>query len=520
MTEAPLAELCRGLDRAIGDGHLPDPAHGAITTTSARNAADSRAYIWALRTRLIALGYLGERDNRDAPTIDDRFVAAVRRFQGDIGAQDLVADGWAGPRTWRVLQALVGFEDAQHPVDWGLCVDPTRCPAVARAAYLRLWVMGFFDGWKRHRLRRGIDPTLDNPACRAALTRFLRFARALGLPAPAQPPPTLNLPTLSLLFGHDAIVAALASPSFGAVGDDFEPQVEAIARIELWLHGYDCKPGPPDRRTRRRGPPGKRIKRPVRTQRQVIHAFRRDCGEGLFSASADVDQGLFAEFARSLDVTEMGNPEPTQVARTIDALDDGQRREFEQRLAGLASSIWDGVRRMTRALWRVLQGVARTTAMMLNNLARMVAREARRYFHLVVRAVDVVQAGIDYYSHSLWPHEPPLHTLVWRGRDCDHQLLLAPAPRDERRTLLAHYGLRAARFRAAGQVIGAVLELLHAIAAIASGTLAGPLMWLRALLALGEMRGAVVSIEGSLAALDDWRVTGKYAGAVMRIDIA
>lgn len=523
MAEAPLDALCHGLDRAIVDGHLPDPAHDAIAATSERNAADSRAYIWALRTRLIALGYLGERDNRDAETIDARFVAAVRRFQRDIGAQDLVADGWAGPRTWRVLQALAGFEDAQHPADWGLGVDPARCPAVARAAYLRLWVMGFFDGWRRHRLRRGIDPTLDNPECSAALARFLRFARALGLPAPAQTPNALDLPTLSVLFGHDAIVAALASPRFVQTRD-FEPQVEAIARIELWLHGYDCKPGPPDRRTRRRGPPGKRVKRPLRTQRQVVHAFRRDCGEGLFGASAGVDQALFAEFARSLEATESADPGPLRVARAVDALDDDMRQEFEQRLAGLASSIWDGVRRMARALWRVLQGMARATTAAINNLARLVARESRRYFHLVVRAVDVVQGRVDYMRHSLWPLQPPQHTLIWRGRDADHGLLLAPAPHGERRAVLARYGLRAARFRAAGQVIGALLDLLRGIASIASGTLAGPLAgpmaWLRALLALGEMRGAVAAIGSALATLDDWPVTGAHPGAVMRVDIA
>ncbi len=519
MPESDLTELAEQLDRSVAAGHLPDPAYNPWIAGISRNAADSRAYLWALRSRLIALGYLGEKGNRHSDQIDPRFVAAVRRFQGDIGERALRADGWAGPKTWAVLQSLVSFEDGQEPRFWNLGIELEDCPAVARAAYLRLWVMGFFPDWERFRLRTNVAAGLDNPQFRTALARFLGFAQALGLGAgdPAAGP-ALDLPTLSLLFNHDRIVASLASERFAAVAR-FDRQLDAIARIELWLHGYDCEPGPPTKRTYRRGPPGRQVTRRVSSQQVAIRAFWQDA-DGTDPTTDSVSRSLFAEFAGDLDSAPPDQDQIDRVVAAIDGLNERDSQTFTQRLAALGSAIWDGVRRMVKAIGRFLRRAGRSVETMLKNLARLVARQARRYFHLFVRAVDVVQGGVDYLRNTSIPRELPAEVFVWRGADFDHRLMMAPDCSAAASGPFETYRLRSAQFDAASVIIGESIEMLRAIAAAATGALAGPLLWLRAMLALGKIRHYLDDVREALATLDQYEVTGTYQQAVMRFDVA
>ncbi|HHE31316.1 MAG TPA: peptidoglycan-binding protein, partial [Chlorobaculum parvum] len=158
MSEQLFDELGAGLDEAVERGDLPNPGKKP-EEVSQRNDTDSKSYIWALRSRLVELGYLGESaKNRSSSGIDQALTNAVKRFQRDVGEEQ---DRWAGPVTWRVLQCLLSFEDEQEPRHWKLKVPFQESPAVARAAWLRLWVMGFFvknrnavkDDWKNSKLK-------------------------------------------------------------------------------------------------------------------------------------------------------------------------------------------------------------------------------------------------------------------------------------------------------------------------------------------------------------------------------
>jgi hypothetical protein len=524
VAESPVAEpdldaLSEGLDEAVSQGHLPNPGAQPLADDSHRNAIDSRAYIWALRTRLIALGYLGEKANRDSDQIDPRFVKAVRRFQGDIGDESILQDGWAGPKTWQVMQSLVSFEDAQEPRHWQLDTDFGTSAAVARAAYLRLWVMGFFDDWKRHKLRRGIDLTLQNPAFRSAYARFWRFAQVLDLDgATGTLPASLDQASLSVLFNHDNIIAKLASDKFAELAQ-YQLQLDAIARIELWLHGYDSQPGPPRTRTRRRGPASKRVRRRVVSHRLAIAAFWKD-NDPAAAHSPAVDRALFVEFTQDLDAAPADQQQFDRVIATIDAFDDTQAHAFEEKLSGLASAIWDGLKRLAKSIWRFFRGVVRDVASMMNNLARLVAREARRYFHLVVRAVDVVQGGIDYLRHSVFPEQEPCPLVIGRGDDFDHYLLLAPGQARAKEVLFARYRLRGAQFNAGCVIVGELLLVLREIAAVATNTLAGPIFWLKSLLALGKVRRFRDEVAAALKMLEAYEVTASYQGALIRFDVA
>lgn len=520
MAESDLAKLTRGLDDAVKRSHLPNPAENSRVQEVSRNASDSRSYIWALRSRLIALGYLGIKDNRDLDQADPRFAKAVRRFQRDVGDPQILLDGWAGPVTWRAMQCLVSFEDKQEPLHWPIETDYANSPAVARAAYLRLWVMGFFGDWKRHRLRRGVDPTLKNPACRQAYKKFWQFAEALGL---AVPPPERQLKfsreSLGCLFDHDGIVAALGGDRYDRV-NGFTEQLEAIARIELWLHGLDCEPGPPERSRHRRGPPGKGRRRfRVVGHNTAIQDFWK-ANDPDRSHPDGVNRELFAEFARGLEEPRPSELQYDAAISKIDQLDEDERNALEERLSGLASLIWDGMKRLVKSLWRLIRGAIRSVGTMLKNLARLVARESRRFFHLVVRAVDVVQGGVDYLQHTIYPRTMPQPVVIGRGADFDHDLLIAPGRVEHAGAPLLYYRQFAACFRAGCIIIGELLHALRGVVAMATGSLAGPVSWLRALLALGKLRQSVAEVKLAMKSLQDYEVRGEYTGAIMRFDIA
>ena len=520
MAQSDLAALTRGLDDAVARSHLPNPAENKRVQEVSRNASDSRSYIWALRSRLIALGYLGKKDNRDLDEADPRFAKAVRRFQRDAGDPEILLDGWAGPVTWRALQCLVSFEDRQEPQHWPIETDYASNPAVARAAYLRLWVMGFFDDWKRHRLRRGIDPTLKNPACRQAYKRFWQFATELGLAVPApERQREFSQECMGCLFDHDGIVAALGGDRYDHI-NGFTEELEAIARIELWLHGFDCEPGPPERRSYRRGPPGKGRRR-VRVvgDSAAIEEFWK-ANDPDRSHHSGVSRELFAEFSRDLDAPRPSAEQYDAAIREIDQLDEDGRQGLEERLAALASLIWDGMKRLVKSLWRLIRGAIRSVETMLKNLARVVARESRRFFHLVVRAVDVVQGGVDYLKHTIYPLTLPQPVIIGRGGDFDHSLLIAPGGVGQVGGPLLYYRRFAAVFRAASIIIGVLLFALRTVVSMASGSLAGPVSWLRALLSLGKLRESVTEVQLAMASLRDYEVRGEYAGAIMRFDIA
>jgi hypothetical protein len=525
MSEQLFDELGSGLDEAVARGDLPNP--GAwLGGRGTRNDADSRGYVWALRTRLVDLGYLGDNiDNRSSSNTDKVFISAVRRFQRDVGEETLLLqDGWVGPKTWRILQCLVSFEDEQEPRSWGINVQLSESPAVARAAYLRLWVMGFFEDWKSSKLKRGVDATLENDLFRTAFDRFWDFAGCLhlrpdGAPTVAQ----LNEECLAVLFNHDGIVRALASAGHNTYSD-FGEQVEAITRIELWLLGYDCIPGPPRMIKRRRPGPSPRWRHIPRLGVE-IGRFWDDFPDLRDRAPHDrVSPSLFAALRELLDEPAPELGEPDQVVRMVNEVlpDESAKDAFLETFEHLASSIWDGAKRIAKLIWRMVSGLVSRVSNLVRNLARYIAREARQFFHIVVRAVDVVQGGIDYLRNTIFPRDLPSSVVIAHGADFDHYLVVDPgvAKVTDSAAFKTYHHL-ANCYQAGCVILGELVGMLNSVVRLATGALAGPLGWLRALLAIGRFRSSIKRVKEALEALEkNYTVTGKIPGAVMRTDVA
>lgn len=528
MPEQLLEQLTAGLDEAVERRDLPNPAPQP-RAGDVRNDADSASYVWALRTRLIDLGYLGDSpDNRDAAATNNAFVNAATRFQRDVGGEVLKRDGWLGPKSWRILQCLFSFEDEQEPRKWQLGIALSESPAVARAAYLRLWVMGFFDDWNEYKLNTKTDATLVNPAFRKAYARFWHFADELRLvPADAPATPRLDEACLGVLFDHDGIVRALSNAP-DSVFDGFHGQIEAIARIELWLQGYDCVPGPPGMKKRRRQGPRRRLgsSRTVPKLPGVIGDFWADVPEPPDDAPRDrVSASLFAAFRDLIDerAPELNDPDGvvTQVNRVLEQ--PAIRESFVAAFEDLASRIWDGVKRMAKFIWRIISGALTTVSNLVRNLARFIAREARQFFHVVVRAVDIVQGGVDYLRCSLYPSNPPAPAIIARGADFDHYLFVESGTAAlAGSAAFESYRHMARCFDAACRVIAELVALLRGLGGIASRALfTGPYGWLRALLAVGRIRKAYTHLKDAVNLIEtEFVVTGAHPRAVMRLDVA
>lgn len=542
-------ELAAGLDEAVGLGHLPNPGvrPGADET---RNDTDSRSYIKALRSRLVDLGYLEETNgNRTSGKPDPEFIKAVERFQSEVGKETLRLDGWAGPKTWTVLQQLVSFEDKHEPRSWDHQILLNESPAVARAAWLRLWVMGFFveqrkpddkeresrqkEAWDTSRLRFSatmeVSELIESEPFRAAFARFREFARRLELskePLPAVP--QLNEAFLDALFNYDEIVGKLADADQQTF-HDFQEQIEAIARIEFWLLGYEGVPGGPQKTwVTRTVAPGRDRREEVPLLPVVIGRFWEDYPDRRGRARADgVSVALFAEFRELLREPEVKVLEVDQVVWKVNEVLNQEKRDnkgelpFVKVFENLASSIWDGVKRLAKFIWRLIRGAVSAVTNLVRNLARYIASEARDFFYIVVRAVDAVHGGIAYLRNSIYPATLPSPVIIARAAGFDYSMLVdASAATLADSPVFAEYRRQARCYCAGCVILGELAGMLGRVVQLASGALAGPLLWLRALLALGRFRASIEQVKEALKELDEnYTVSGAAPGALMLTDV-
>ncbi|MFT3828661.1 MAG: hypothetical protein QM691_03045 [Opitutaceae bacterium] len=190
---------------------------------------DTRERIRAVHDRLRRLGYAPLPPE---PTSDWRELRpAFAEFQREAGLCG--EDRPCGELTladWRALQELFDFETPMNVSRWFSGGVPR--PALERAARLRLTVFSFdrpprADNWR---------PSTE------AMGAFAEVAQTLEL-VDEPLPPELTSGFVSTLFGHDDLVAKIAArmapvPANACVRDF----LVCLAKVELWLHGFDIAP--------------------------------------------------------------------------------------------------------------------------------------------------------------------------------------------------------------------------------------------------------------------------------------
>jgi len=634
-------KLSAGLDEAVEKGHLPNPG-AKFSEVSQRNATNSDSYLKALRTRLVDLGYLEDTEEiRESHEVDASFISAIKLFQKESAI--LSDDGWAGPKTWTVLQQLVSFEDEHEPRSWTFTRSLNTNTAIARAAWLRLWVMGFLyeeppapkfshsphsenynakqrvayenrrkEQWPKTKLSTLTKPEqkdisikaseiVSDPMFQRACKQFWTFASHLGLLG-GEPPESVELTKslLSVLFNYDEIIKRLGGKSLGSVRkqvsrnaekfdkqfDEFKVQIDAIARIELWLLGYDCAVGAPQKVWVTKPLPNNRKRRKEELALDLAtEEFWKDLSTepdryiDIPTRKSAVTPALFREFHNILEDEGERKPEKEKLEEPTDEESYNERmkqeearhdeligkvksvldkeenekaqqmaelkkelekthnkkncREIEAQIAelekrplsfidrfnNLASSIWDGIKRIAKFIWRLIKGAVEKVVSFVKNLARFIAKEAREFFYVVVRAVDAVHSGIVYLSNSFYPKEAGSPFYLKRSADMDYTVLFDSAATNIAETeQFKKYEHLSKCYCVGCVVLGALAEMFRTVIGMVSGVVG----WLRVLLSLGRFRAAYLRVKEAVDFLKDdenYKVTGKEPGALMVTDV-
>jgi hypothetical protein len=446
------------------------------------------------------------------------FTVATQRFQGEVGFTDGEVDGWIGPRTKARLQQLVSFEASQDSADWGdLGQHPERYPAVARAAYLRLYALGFMNWSLRLQSQTLCQPT-DNPAMKSALQHFVLAAHRLGLTDELLVP-ELNAATVQLLFAHDNWVGALAQhPEFIAAPAN-EQVVEATGRVELWLLGYDVTAGGPQavqRRTVMTGPHGTprvEVTDPVdvalRDLWQRFPPTRARAGEQRFSAP------FFAQMAQLADTPAGGGEPDPDLQDALLQQAAAHAPNLIDKLKHLAASVWDGIKRVWNWLKSAFEAAADVVETQLWNLARLVANSARKGYEVLVKAIDIVHHAAVYWQGRCCPGSAPQTAMIVFGADFDSTLFVNhQADELHALSILANERRERSYFTEAcaiwSMVLAVLIDVLRLVMLSASGV-----GWFTLLLALAR---GVRQLRAAGAGIAQWKPepgTSLYANPVV-----
>jgi len=477
-------ELALVVERADEQGVL-DPLPISEQAVRTEPSIPSRTH--TIRTRLFLLGYLG-KDN-GSPVIDARLRKAIRAFQGEAG---LTVDSWVGDESWTALQELVSFEAPSNIARWFEGAVPN--PALVRAADVRLHVLGLLES--RHpRKRKKVT---------VALERFVSLADLLGL-ADRRLPGGFMQETIVVLFDQDRLAARLARVDEDLVlrgpartrkldaGRWARKFVACVAKIELWLLGYEVTPGlkprfeTPNRGTYRAG------------RFPVYHALRafwsasgQDDGEARRSAAT-----IGAPFFRQLLEDQRGGDRAAdrdsvdELYRMLAEAAPRQQRAVWKRIRTIGSRIWDGIKRVWRWFKTCVRRGIRAAAGWARNLARLAYRYASGVFATVGRAVAVGVRAVVFISRSVVPGSDPRHLVIRRDADFDYDLFFNRFhdPRTAA-ALLREFSVQSRRFAVATRVMGLLLGAL--VETLRRSALGG---WFGFVLSLIRIRGSLIELR-------------------------
>lgn len=516
-----------GLDAAVEERHLPNPT----LPNKNRNETDSSAYIRAIRARLIELGYLGEGEshtNRRKESIDPVLIKKIKQFQREAG---ITEDGWAGPNTWRVLECLVSFENQQNPERWGdVWLKPENLlsnQAVLRGVYCRLYTMGFFADWDRDRINtKTVVSPIDNPSFQAAIQQFCHFAKQLELVHPSCN--DLNQELLVALYEYDNIVATLGSVDiFSRVSKAFKDNIDAIARIELWLLGYDIVPGKDQAGWENIGTVKSAItRRQFSKTRRAIESFCVDNQQAIpdFIQVGETTAELMAAFSQLSDEPEKDIHLGKQLNATVSSIlaDKNSRTEFESQFKKLANGIFDGIKRVIRWLFRIVKQIVVFTKEFIANIVRYISKKARKFYVGVVKAIDIVYSGMTYLKKSAhYDDTRPVQIVFGHDNDFDQFCLIAPGVQsDHIRQGMLRYSLRSKLYAAGLDIVTHLICITHKVLKTVLKTVTSPVGWLLALLSLSDMANSVKAIKRQLELVEQYELDIKHNQALFSSQIS
>lgn len=400
---------------------------------------------------------------------------AVKAFQKEAAIKE---DGWAGPDTWKTLEQLVSFENDQDCLKWekasSLCdlntVEDQDLinPAMARAICLRLQSMGFLDDWsgllEDCKVRKTPMCSVEN--INQALRKYNQFTSLIGFTTNPWPIKgeedvlnpkesdsfithgvkdvnSLRIQEKSIcwrLFRQDSLVQKLGQHKrkLNSIYENknFKRIIRRIARIELWLNGFDIDFTEDQefivkkarREYKKVSGTIKRIDIPEVTKTDLaIQDFWDLAHKNKKNTHGSVKQAkikkmdkakksginryifeLFAQFSNENGSIEIDAEWDQFISEETD---DSQRvkirSELEREIVNLGSRIWDGVKRAANWLRskasRVLNWFkkgSRKASLAIKNAARFIAGKSRAAYRYVSAAFSIVGASFKQLENN------------------------------------------------------------------------------------------------------------------------
>ena len=481
LSQADLADPAQGftnlalaLDDLEASGHIQDDE----LAPDNKRVRIARTYLWLL-------GYL--KDNNEKEQADKKFNAALALYRKEIGRSD--ASGPINEREWQLLIELAAFVD--RPITPSTISEPALHPAVLRAAHVRLFSYALVTSKPNRDPSTFTHTTKSGRALLDALSQFQEVCLLLGIIK--QPPPTQE-ELLQLLFNHTGIVQGLTPKGRGFAM--FQPRPESglsntaagklskrfignLALVELWLLGYETRPGT----FRIDGPHAsersetlhKALKK-FALDRNLVQASQRDIAIGAW----------FFEEAWAIQNKE--SDESAIDEHELDAVLTNHKsmRALEKQYKSLGARIIDGAK---RALAWVISGIkklAKTVVRVVRNIARAINAGASRIYRYLHDIFRVVGMGFDYLTSSPVPGSTPDTVLMHKYVDFDFDVVVnANAPRDNVTEFFEQLDLRVRALELGGQIIGQLWSVLRQVIRLTNAAL-GWLGLLMSLIKLGN----------------------------------
>ena len=428
MPAEPLSEQYGLLEEAIlqaGCDHIITPLP-ASEPGSAKEYSHSR--LRTIRNRLFLLGYL-EADNGRA-TLGPMLKTAVAAFQGEakLGDEAVVVDGWIGEQSWGALQELVSFEEPSNLQRW--LIRGKLSPVLMRATHLRLYALGL----------AAEKPSLnaDSAPVIAGLSNFSEVAGLLKL-ADGKVEPEPLIATLKLLFDQDELVRRLALSSAPRSYEEklkVKPFIINMAKVELWLHGYDIQPDGYSEGMLCNSA-GRELDLKKSKLRKILTQYW--CESGMAASTAELKAMMliktsFPEFFAKLQGDSRDQdqlPDSQLLFRQIEASVQ-QDRDLLQKVwdhvYSIGSRIWDGIKRAWRLFRSMVKRAASAAGAFLNNISRLA-------YHYILKSYEAIKAVIRGVSESIRFFAAPVmrfpkaegvfsRTVMIHDRDLDFSVLV------------------------------------------------------------------------------------------------
>ena len=221
-----------------------------------------------------------------------------------------------------------------------------------------------------------------------------------------------------------------------------------------------------------------------------------------YLATPTMEQGYTGEAWERLESYDKPVPEffkklvqmENQVQNMDDSIEDSlfrkiknfsveEQHELESRIQHIATSIWDGVKRVFLCIKLFVNNIFSKASNMIKNIARFIANRARRYFVPVRKAFEIIYRGAVYLQNNLFPGSLPAHIMIRHDRDFDTRIFInINGDHEIINNMIQKNYLESVCFGAACRITGHLMSIFRQIAkTMAAGAALG---WFTALLTL------------------------------------